>query len=285
VAWQPRTAGLIGGEGRMGALFARLLAGRGLRVRASGEHPDPGYGGLVAESDLVVVTVPIAATVPVIRRIAPFLRAGQLLCDLTSVKREPVAAMLETPAWVIGAHPLFGPMPSVAGQNVVVCPERPGPCLEWFTGFIAGHGMTPVTMTPQGHDEAMAFIQGLTHFLNITFARTLQTRHADLEALLRVCSPVYQVFFAVLSRILSGDPALYGQIQLLNRENVPVLREFLANAQDLLGTVEGQDWDGFHRVFEESAAYLGDFKAVAREESNFLIEQMRAYLEAKGKAK
>lgn len=285
MAWQPRTAGLIGGEGRMGTLFARLLQERGLRVRTSGEHPDPGYGGVVAESDLVVVTVPIAETVPVIRRIAPYLRAGQLLCDLTSVKRDPVAAMVQTPAWVIGAHPLFAPMPTVAGQNVVICPERPGPCLEWFTGFIAGHGMVPVTMTPQGHDEAMAFIQGLTHFLNITFARTLQTRRADLEALLRVCSPVYQVFFAVLSRILSGDPKLYGQIQLLNRENVPVLKEFLDNAESLLGAVRAQDWDGFYRVFEESAAYLGDFKAVARDESDFLIEQMRAYLQHKGKGK
>jgi prephenate dehydrogenase len=151
-------------------------------------------------------------------------------------------------------------------------------------GFLRGHGMNPVQMTPQGHDEAMAFIQGLTHFLNITFARTLQTRKADLEALLRVCSPVYQVFFAVLSRILSGDPHLYGQIQLLNRENVPVLREFLDNAQGLLATVESRDWEGFYQVFQQAADYLGDFKTVARDESNFLVDQLRVYLERKSRA-
>jgi prephenate dehydrogenase len=143
--------------------------------------------------------------------------------------------------------------------------------------------MHPVAMTPQGHDEAMAFIQGLTHFLNITFARTLQTRQADLEALLRVCSPVYQVFFAVLSRILSGDARLYGQIQLLNRENVPVLREYLDNAQALLGAVERGDAEAFYAMFQQAADYLGDFKTVARDESNFLIEQMRGYLERKGR--
>lgn len=281
MAWSPKTVGLIGGTGRMGTVFSRLFSASGCTVHVAGPSDDPNYGGLVAGSDLVVITVPIAETLSVIRRVAPLLRPDQLLCDFTSIKREPVTAMLASPAWVIGLHPLFGPMPNVAGQNVVVCPARPGPCRPWIDSFLSEHGMNPVEMTPQGHDEAMAFIQGLTHFLNITFARTLQTRRADLEALLRVCSPVYQVFFAVLSRILSGDARLYGQIQLLNRENVPVLREFLNNGQALLGTVESGDWDGFYKTFEDAADYLGEFKIVARDESNFLIDAMREYLERK----
>lgn len=278
MAWAPGSVGLIGGAGRMGTLFGRLFAASGCTVRSAGPAADPAYGGLVTECDVVVVTVPIAETVSVIRRIAPLLRPDQLLCDLTSIKREPVAAMLESRAWVIGLHPLFGPLPDPRGQNVVLCPARPGPCRPWLEAFLTGHGMRVVEMTPQEHDEAMAFIQGLTHFLNIAFARTLQTRHADLEALLRVCSPVYRVLFAMLSRILSGDPELYGQIQLLNRESVPVLRDFLTNAHALLGTVERGEADDFYTVFREAAQYLGEFKTVARRESDFLIEHMRQYL-------
>jgi prephenate dehydrogenase len=283
VDFSPRTIGLIGGAGKMGALFGRLLEGLGYRVRSAGPSDDPGYGGLVAESDVLIVTVPITETVAVIERIARLLRADQLLADFTSIKREPVAAMLASPAWVIGCHPLFGPMPNPAGQNVVLCPARPGPCLPWLEETVRRLKMTPVVMTPQGHDEAMAFIQGLTHFLNITFARTLQTRGADIEALLKVCSPVYQVFFAMLSRILSGDPELYGQIQLLNRENIPVLQEFLKNGAELLGVAEGQRWEDFYKLFSSAGGYLGPFKAVARQESDFLIDQMRQYLERQGK--
>jgi prephenate dehydrogenase len=265
----------------MGTLFARLFAANGCAVRSAGPSDDPSYGGLVTHCDVVMVTVPIAETVPVIRRIAPLLRPDQLLCDLTSVKHEPVAVMLESRAWVIGLHPLFGPIADPSGQKVVLCPARPGPCRPWLEAFLASHGIKSVEMTPQGHDEAMAFIQGLTHFLNIAFARTLQTRRADLETLLRVCSPVYQVLFAVLGRILSGDPQLYGQIQLLNRENAPVLREFLVNARALQSTVEQGDADGFYTAFREAAQYLGEFKTMAREECDFLFEQMRLFLERK----
>ena len=281
--FRPRTIGLIGGPGKMGSLFHRLFEGLGYAVRSAGPSADPGYDGLVAAADVVIVTVPITETVEVIGRIAPLLRAGQLLADFTSIKREPVAAMLASRAWVIGCHPLFGPMPNPAGQNVVLCPARPGPCLPWLEETVRRLGMTPVVMTPQGHDEAMAFIQGLTHFLNIAFARTLQTRGADIEALLRVCSPVYQVLFAMLSRILSGDPQLYGQIQILNRENIPVVREFLKNGAELLDFADGRRWEDFYRVFGEAGAYLGPFKAVARQESDFLIDQMRQYLERQRK--
>ena len=281
--FRPQSIGLIGGSGKMGSLFQRLFESLGYRVRSAGPGSDPGYHGLVAESDVVIVTVPITETVAVIRSVAPLLRADQLLSDFTSIKREPVEAMLASRAWVIGCHPLFGPMPDPAGQNVVLCPERPGPCQPWFEDLVRRLGMNPVVMTPQGHDEAMAFIQGLTHFLNITFARTLQTRRADIEALLQVCSPVYQVLFAMLSRILSGDPQLYGQIQIVNRENLPVLKDFLANGEALLEIAEGQKWDEFYALFREAGNYLGPFKAVARQESDFLIDQMRQYLEQRRK--
>jgi chorismate mutase / prephenate dehydrogenase len=186
--------------------------------------------------------------------------------------------MLASPASVIGCHPLFAPMASPAGQNVVLCPARPGPWQAWYEGFLAGHGMVVVQLEPAEHDEAMAFIQGLTHFINIVFARTLQTRRARLEQVLQVCSPVYQVLFAILCRILSGDAHLYGQIQASNPANPPVLEEFLANGRAFLDVVERQDWEAVYGFFDEAAAYLGDYRQVAREESDFLIERMTEYL-------
>ena len=135
-----------------------------------------------------------------------------------------------------------------------------------------------VPITPEEHDESMAFIQGLTHFINITFASTLRTRGADLDRLLELCSPVYRVFFAMLSRILSGDPQLYGQIQITNRANIPVVKDFQDNGAALLRLVEREDWEGVYGLIAEAAENLGDYKLTARAESDFLIEQMRRLL-------
>lgn len=279
LAAPPATIGLIGGRGLMGSMFRRLFESDGQSVRVAGPSDDPGYGGLVAESDVIIVTVPITETVGVIQRIAPLLRPEQLLSDFTSIKAEPVAAMLKTAARVIGCHPLFGPMPNPAGQNVVLCPSRPGHFLSWYRTFFQRHGMAVVEMEPEAHDDAMAFIQGLTHFINIVFARTLQTRKADLERILRVCSPVYRVLFAILCRILSGDAHLYGQIQVSNRKNLPVLRDFLANSHEFFDQVQASAWEDVYGFFNEAAGFLGDYKKIARAESDFLIEQMTRYLQ------
>ena len=274
----PHAIGLIGGEGQMGRVFRPLFESDGHRVRVSGPSDDPGYGGLVESSDVIIVTVPIHQTVSVIERISPLLRPEQLLSDFTSVKGEAVAAMLATRARVIGCHPIFGPMPDPAGQNVVLCPARPGGFLDWFRGFLTSHGMKVVEMSAESHDRAMAFIQGLTHFINITFARTLQTRQANLEEILKVCSPVYQVLFSILCRILSGDAHLYGQIQISNRDNLPVLADFLRNSEELLEAIDNSDAEAVYRMFNESAEYLGDYKAVARKNSDFLIDRMTEFL-------
>src|SRR5512136_573051 len=98
-------AGIIGGTGKMGGLFAGVLARAGWEVMVSGRSTHLTIRELADRTDLVMVSVPIRETVPVIRAIAPHLRADQVLCDLTSLKVVPVRAMLESRAQVIGFHP------------------------------------------------------------------------------------------------------------------------------------------------------------------------------------
>jgi prephenate dehydrogenase len=274
----PSTIGLVGGTGIMGQMFKGLFEASGYRVLISGLETELSNERLVEASDVVIFAVPVRDTVSVIRSLAPLVRPGQLLSDFTSIKQEPVAAMLETDASVIGCHPIFGPLPTPEGQNLAMCPARPGPFLDWYRGFFESHGIRVVSITPEEHDESMAFIQGLTHFINITFANTLRTRGANLDRLLELCSPVYRVFFAMLSRILSGDPQLYGQIQITNRANIPVVKDFQDNGAALLRLVEREDWEGVYGLIAEAAQNLGDYKLTARAESDFLIEQMRVLL-------
>lgn len=275
----PPVIGMIGGSGKMGRMFRRLFEADGYQVLVAGRSTELSYEELAHRADVVIITVPVRETPAMIRRIAPAMRPEQLLSDFTSVKGAPVEAMLDSSASVIGCHPVFGPMSDPAGQNVVLCPARPGPFWDWYQGFFLRHGMKVFSMTPPEHDEAMAFIQGLTHFINIVFARTLQTRSGELERLLQVCSPVYRLLFATLGRILSGEAELYTQIQLSNPDNTAITAEFLKNGTELLNLIKKGDEQAIEALFNQAADYLGDFKAEARRESDFLIQQLIKYLE------
>lgn len=266
----------------MGRMLRGMFESSGYRVLISDVDTECTTEQLVDQAEVVIFAVPVRQTAPLIRSLAPRFRREQLVSDLTSIKAEPVRAMLESQASVIGCHPVFGPLPTPEGQNLVMCPARPGPYLSWYREFFQSHGIHVLELTPEEHDDSMAFIQGLTHFINIIFAETLRSRGADLERLLQLCSPIYRVFFAMLSRILSGEPELYGQIQITNRANIPVIRDFQQNGAKLLALVEKEDWDGVYGFISRAADNLGDYKQKARSESDYLIDQMRKLLAEPG---
>ena len=168
--------GIIGGTGQMGTFFTRVFQQAGHEVQISGRSTPITHEDLARESDLLIISVPIHATVPVIQEVISYLHLGQILCDLTSLKTGPVNAMLKGPSEVIGLHPMFGPTAgSLQGQTIVATPARCSDLnLEKLTAIFTSQGARVTVTTPEYHDRMMAVIQGLTHFKALVMADTMR---------------------------------------------------------------------------------------------------------------
>ena len=266
-------AGIIGGTGKMGRLFASVLEKHGFEVLVSGRATALSNRRLAEESDLVMVSVPIRSTVEVIGEIAPLLGRDQLLCDLTSLKAEPVKAMLASEAQVLGMHPLFGPaVPSLRNQTVILTPARCStPLASRIPEMLRGEGANLVVMDPEAHDRLMAVIQGLTHFGNLCMADAIRRTGTDLAAALGATSPVYRIQMGLIGRLLSQDPALYGDMLQLNPNVPPVLASFEEAAADLRKRVEGGSLPPFVEFFGRAAEMYRPYRDRAAEETDALI--------------
>jgi prephenate dehydrogenase len=86
--------GIVGGRGRMGSWFAALMERQGLTVLRSDRRTDLSPAAMTAQCDVVVISVPIAETLKVIRELGPLVSEHGLLMDLTSVKKAPLETML-----------------------------------------------------------------------------------------------------------------------------------------------------------------------------------------------
>ena len=103
------SVGIIGGTGRMGAWFGDLLKSSGSKVLRVGRKTRLSPVQAAKECDVVVISVPIVHTVEIIKEIAPLISEDRVLMDLTSIKKEPIEAMLKySRSEVVGVHPLFG---------------------------------------------------------------------------------------------------------------------------------------------------------------------------------
>jgi prephenate dehydrogenase len=238
--------GIIGGAGGIGRWFGDLFRTEGYVVHASGRTSGLSLSEMAAICSVVIIGVPINATGDVIRQVGPCMRSDCLLMDLTSLKEEPVRDMLACSASeVIGCHPLFGPdVPSLAGQNVVICPARGSRWLRWLTELLEGKGGRIVLSTPQHHDEMMAAIQALIHINTIALGLTLRKTGLNPEELDRFSTPVFRTRMQHLEKVFEVNPGLYADIIVKNKKSRSIINRYKDTVDTLMEMVVKGDRAG-----------------------------------------
>jgi prephenate dehydrogenase len=251
--------GIIGGFGGMGTVFADLFREEGYRVHASGRQRGPDIPTMAAQCQVIIVSVPIGVTREIIEQIGPLIKRDALLMDLTSLKTEPVKAMLRSSqAEVIGLHPLFGPaVASVAGYTICVCPARGKRWLAWVQDIFTRRGAILIETTPEHHDEMMALVQALNHLNSITMGMMLQQWGIDLAELQRYATPIFNTKLAIIKEIFADNPRLYAEIITLSPHIGRIMELYRRILSDLETLTKGRDADTFTASLEKTSRWLG----------------------------
>jgi chorismate mutase/prephenate dehydrogenase len=273
---EPKRVVIVGGAGAMGGLFARMFGELGHHVELADLNTARSAEELAPEADVMVISVPIAVTEEVIRRVGPKLRAEALLMDITSIKAGPLATMLScSRAAVVGTHPMFGPgSQSLLGQRVVLCRGRGNAWYEWLMRSFRARGLVVTEADAEEHDRAMALVQVLTHFQTQVFGLTLARSGVPLEQSRRFTSPAYLLELYVAARHFAQAAELYGPIEMRNPATAQVTLQFRRAAAELAEMLEAGDQVRFAAVFAEVRAFFGAFAQEATEQSSFLIDRL-----------
>ena len=264
---------IIGGTGGTGSWFARYFKGCGFQVSVWGpggkvevaEKMNVQFASdlneSVKESDVVLLSVPIKKTVEVIRDVAPKMRPGSLLMDVTSLKSEPMETMMKYAASgveVLGTHPMFGPtMPTIKGQTVILVPG-PKKCEKWLSimeAMFRRDGAQVEVLDAEKHDEIMAVVQALTHFAYISVGAALNSLDFDVAHSRRFMSPVYEIMIDFVGRILAQSPELYANIQE-NPKAKMVRDAYIEECVKLAKRADEGDAEGFMEIMKDAAEHF-----------------------------
>ncbi|MGB5810926.1 MAG: bifunctional chorismate mutase/prephenate dehydrogenase [Polyangiales bacterium] len=267
---------IVGGAGGMGRSLSTLFADLGHEVLIADLDTELTPRAAARAADVVVISVPIRDTRSVIEELGPELRSDALLMDVTSLKSDPMDAMMNaTKASVCGTHPMFGPgVNTYQGQRVVLCPGRGDEWLDWVRQMFRARGLIIAETTPAEHDAMMAIVQVLHHFKTQVLGLALSRLGVPLEETLRYTSPAYLLETYVTGRHFAQSPELYGPIEMLNPESERVTAAFREAAEALAAILQAGDQVAFDQVFAEVRGFFGDFSAEALEQSGFLIDRL-----------
>ncbi len=273
---EPRKVAIVGGCGAMGTCIARLFSDLGHEVLIADVDTALTPAQAAASADVVIISVPIEDTVKVIHDIGPLVRESSLLMDVTSIKTQPVEAMLSvTNASVIGTHPLFGPtVHSLQGQRVVLTKGRGDAWLSWLETMLHARGLVTIQASPRRHDEAMAIVQVLMHFSTEVMGMTLGALDVSIQETLTFTSPIYMMEMLMTGRHFAQSPRLYSAIQMNNDLTPKIAQAFIESAKQLTDVVTRKDAAAFEKIFEKVKENFGSFTQDALEQSSFLIDRM-----------
>ena len=238
----PKTNILIVGLGVIGGGYARALTKKGFRVRCiTKEQKDIDYArslgmiesgttkvdpALVGSADLIVFALYPHVFIDWVKEYQQYFKPGALITDVTGVKGSvvnTVQGLLRPDVEFIAAHPMAGRERSgveysddrvFQGANFIITPtEKNTPeaiALCYELGELLGFARV-TELTPQMHDEMIAFLSQLTHCIAIT---------------LMTCNNIPSLeeytgdSFRDLTRIAKINDEMWSELFLLNRDEL-----------------------------------------------------------------
>jgi cyclohexadieny/prephenate dehydrogenase len=220
----------------------------------------------VEGADLVIVCIPVGASGPVAREIAPHLKPGAIVSDVGSVKGSVLRDMApHIPAGVhlVPAHPVAGTEYSgpdagfaelfVDRWCILTPPEGADPdAVERLAAFWRVLGANVETMSADHHDLVLAVTSHLPHLIAYTIVGTAD----ELGQVTR--SEVLQFSaggFRDFTRIASSDPTMWRDIFIANKDAVlEMLGRFNEDISNLTRAIRRGDGDALFNHFTRTRA-------------------------------
>lgn len=215
-------------------------------------------------SDILIISVPINFTSEVIRQVAPFMKDGSLMVDVTSIKEEPSMIMGEAvkdTVEYIPTHPIFGPRTmELDNQVIVLTPQKKGKWYEKVYNYLAGKNMRIIETTAEKHDFMMSIVQVLTHFSFISTASAIEKLKVDLNESEDFESPIYNLMIDMIARIVSQNPYLTYYIQTMNNNGPKIRNTFAEAVVELRDAINNDEEDRFIDIAVNATRHMGDIQ-------------------------
>ncbi len=214
---------------------------------------------MIGEADLIVFALYPAAFIEWIEKYQHLFRPGTLITDVTGVKMSvvgPVQSILRTDVEFISAHPMAGRERSgveyadpevFRGANYIVTPTEKNTdeaieiCME--LGRVLGFAKIS-TLTPEKHDEMIAFLSQLTHIIAVTLMTSNNAPNMEKYT---------GDSFRDLTRIAKINDAMWSELFLSNKDALLAkMDEFSAEFARFRTMLDVGDREGMRETMKES---------------------------------
>jgi prephenate dehydrogenase len=207
----------------------------------------------ILQSDLIFISIPVDATIPIVKQLLDQISDKQIVLDAGSTKQALCQSIAAHPhrSRFVATHPMWGtehsgPEAAVhgafAGRSCVICEkEKSAPdALQAVEQLYKDLGMHLIYMDAQDHDVHTAYISHISHITSFALANTVLEKEKAEDAIFELAA----AGFESTVRLAKSSPAMWAPIFMQNRENVlDVLNEHITQLKKFKACLEKENYD------------------------------------------
>lgn len=252
----------------MGNWFVEFMKSQGFDVHIA----DPNANGETENTfsswqetddryDVTVVAAPLRESASILSQMLDKARTG-LIFDIGSLKapfKETLKQMAEKGMQVASIHPMFGPNTDLlTGKHIIFMEVGSDQSLEKVQKLFESTTAQQIKMSLDNHDFAISYVLGLSHALNIAFAKVLSASGERKDLLSKLSSTTFKDQLGVAKRVTDENPHLYYEIQYLNKFSLKTIAELNQAIQDIFDYVDTGNEADFVAMMEQGKSYFSD---------------------------
>ncbi len=249
------------GTGDMSTWFADRLENEGYRIFMSGRSTELRPAEMIAQVDVVMICVPISATVATIEEYGPLIEEGKALVLLAGESETTLNAALEVTGSgveVMLVHNLWGPQAAtMKDKNVIVVrTSRSGRFCSEFEAFLYKHGADIFQDAPAKHDLLMGVGQKLPTVISVALAMTLEANGITADDIASHCTLTSLYPILAMARVHSQNPRTYAEIMATSGDSRKIVHDFAANIDRVIGMADQARIGELCRMIDRNSSHL-----------------------------
>ena len=214
---------------------------------------------LASNCDIVFICVPVRAILKVIEEILPHMKEGSIVTDVGSVKSSLYVNPKAMPKDVvyIPGHPITsgtntsGPMAGregvFKGRKWIITPDKSASEIQVnkLKDLLDSLGANVLSLSANVHDEMLGFVSHLPHVMAFS---AMQAAHELGQTLDEDVFTFAGGSFMDLTRIAGGDPDMWRDIFLTNKDSILAACSLFSSKMDELKTlIENESVEEIHQ--------------------------------------
>jgi prephenate dehydrogenase len=225
----------------------------------------------VERADIVFICVPIKDIPSTLQQCASRMKPGAILAEISSVKYQSFKALKKISPEIrtLCLHPMFGPgADDIKNMNILLIPVRDEKEETSISKSLFEDALITVLPSPKIHDDLIAIVLGLTHYMNIIFGSFLSKENFDL--LKKVSGTTFKLQSLLCRSIFTDAPDLVVSLLSENPSTRRYIQNYINNANKLAKLI----FDGDEIKLK---AHVLKTKSILEHQQNLELSYQRMY--------